>query len=313
MDEVEDLALRISSCCEVPKALVDKAHPCHEVVDWQSRQWKPPILQIENSRMHRPEAWTGDIQNAPILFLSSNPSFDSKENYPSWTLGDWPQVKVAKFATNRFTSNISRGYGASDGLTENEIDRTIGNSGQLLKKVSYWSWARNMVAYIRGKNISEVSAHTDYAMTEIVHCKSQKERGVKTARVKCKDMYLEKILKISKAKLIFVSGQHACEDIKAVFPGKFPKVWGKWNEDGSASGGYWPSKVTQFPVEINRGMWSLEEQQKHAESFEWAGQVRTFQYFAKPGGGGGLNAPWKHPDLVHPEVLNAWRNLLNPT
>ena len=103
MDEARKLALEIGSCCEVPKALADESHPCHGVVKWQAEQWKPPILQIENSRMHRPEAWTGDIVNAPILFLSSNPSFNAEENYPNWKLGEWGIEKVEDFSVNRLS------------------------------------------------------------------------------------------------------------------------------------------------------------------------------------------------------------------
>ena len=308
LSPAEKLAIEISSCEEVSKALSDADHPCHEVVKWQAKAWNPQIIQIQNSRMHRPEAWTGDIVNAPILFLSSNPSFDAEENYPDWDLNEWPIEKVADFATNRFTSQTARGYGASDGLSSKEIDRTIGKKGELLHKVIYWNWARSMVAYIQGKDISEVSAQSDYSMSEIVHCKSKQEKGVKKARVKCKDKFLEQILQISKARLIIISGKHACEDIKNVYPDRFPSSWGLWNADGSSSDGFWPKKVDDFPTELANNQWSLDAQLKHSLSFEIAGRIRTFQYFAKSGGGGGLNAPWNVPELVHPEVLSNWRH-----
>ena len=313
MDKAKKLALEIGSCCEVSKALNDQSRPCHDVVQWQADQWKPQILQIENSKMHRPEAWTGEIVNAPILFLSSNPSFNADENYPNWRLGEeeWPLEKVADFSVKRFTSEINRGYGASDGLSAKEVDRTIGKKGELLHKVTYWNWARSMVAYIHGKEIAQVSAHSDYAMTEIVHCKSKGEKGVKKARLTCKDKFLERILEISQAELIIISGKHACEDIKAIYPERFPSQWGLWNADGSSSDGFWPKKIERFPMEVASGKWSLDVQLKHSVRLEVAGRTRTFQYFAKSGGGGGLNAPWKYPELVHPEVLGIWRNLIN--
>jgi hypothetical protein len=311
MDEARKLALEIGNCHEVSKALKDESHPCHDVVKWQASQWKSPILQIENSKMHRPEAWTGDIIHAPILFLSSNPSFDQDENYPNWETREWPLEKVEDFSINRFTSKIERGYGASDGLSTHELDRTISKNGELLDKVTYWNWARNMVAYINGKKTSEISAHSDYAMTEIVHCKSKSEEGVRKARLKCKDRFLERILELSSAQLIIISGKHACEDIKAIYPEKFPSQWGLWHSDGSKSEGFWPMKTDRFPSEVESGMWSLDVQLMHSVSFEIAGRIRTFQYFAKSGGGGGLNAPWKYPELVHPEVLNKWRKIVN--
>ena len=311
MDEARKLALDIGTCREVSKALKDESHPCHDVVNWQANQWKSPILQIENSKMHRPEAWTGDIIHAPILFLSSNPSFNQDENYPNWETGEWPIEKVEDFSINRFTSKIERGYGASDGISAHNLDRTIGKNGELLGKVTYWNWARNMVAYINGRKISEISAHSDYAMTEIVHCKSKSEEGVRKARLKCKDKFLERILALSNAQLIIISGKHACEDIKTIYPEKFPSQWGLWNSDGSKSEGFWPMKIDRFPSEVESEMWSLDVQLMHSVSFEIAGRIRTFQYFAKSGGGGGLNAPWKYPELVHPDVLNKWRKLVN--
>lgn len=303
------LAIEINSCVEVSKALADTTHPCHQIVDWQSKQWSPQVLQIANSRMHRPEAWTGDIENAPILFLSSNPSFDLEENYPDWNLEEWPIENVEEFSVNRFTSDLTRGFGASDGLTSTKIDRTIGKNGELLHKVTYWGWARKMAAYIHGKEPTQVSAHTDYAMSEIVHCKSVKEIGVRNARAKCKDKFLERILKISKAELIIISGKHACEDIKAVYPERFPDSWGLWSADGEISSGFWPMKTDRFHSEVASGKWSLEVQQKHSVAFEVAGRRRNFQYFAKSGGWG-LNAPWKYPDLVHPEILATWRKAI---
>lgn len=81
------LALEIASCTEVTSALNDKNHPCNGVVTWQSKQWVSTITTIGESPMLRPEAWTGDITKAPIIFLSSNPSFNSKENYPNWQTG----------------------------------------------------------------------------------------------------------------------------------------------------------------------------------------------------------------------------------
>jgi hypothetical protein len=84
-----------------------------------------------------------------------------------------------------------------------------------------------------------------------------------------------------------------------------------WNADGSSSDGFWPRKATRFPSEIESGKWSLDAQLKHSVSFEVAGRMRTFQYWAKSGGGAGLTAPKNYPELVHPEVLKNWRKLIN--
>jgi hypothetical protein len=48
----------------------------------------------------------------------------------------------------------------------------------------------------------------DYAMTEIVHCRSWDEIGVDRARDRCADLYLDRILQVSPAKVIVGLGAH---------------------------------------------------------------------------------------------------------
>jgi hypothetical protein len=307
MDEVTKLALDISSCSEVSKALTDATHPCHGVVSWQSKQWFPTIATIDNSDMHRPEAWTGDLTKAPIIFLSSNPSFNKDENYPSWNTNRWTNEEIIDFALNRFSNKELRLYGATEYGSLKNFDRTIELDGALSKKrVRYWSWVRQLVGHILEKNENQVSAIDDYVMTEIVHCKSTYEEGVVSARKKCKDKYLERILELSPAKLIFVVGKNAALDMHSIFPGQFPKDWAEIH------GGFWPKTVKGFPGILKKGLWGIDEQSKHAVQIEIGGKSRTVIYFAKPGGGGGLYAPWRNRELIHPELLAKWRKAINP-
>jgi hypothetical protein len=300
------LALEIASCNEVSSALNDKNHPCNGVVTWQSKQWIPTITTIAESPMHRPEAWAGDITKAPIIFLSSNPSFNSEENYPNWQTSKWSAESIIDFALNRFSKMQLRQYGATEYGSLKNFDRTVEKDGSLSKnRVRYWSWVRQLVSHILEKPESEVSAISDYVMTEIVHCKSSYEEGVVSARKKCKDKYLERILALSPAELIFVVGKNAALDMHSIFPGQFPKDWSEIN------GGFWPKTVKDFPAILKKGLWGLPEQSKHVVRIEIGGKVRTVIYFAKPGGGGGLYAPWRNPELIHPELLTQWRNAIH--
>ena len=300
------LALEIASCNEVSSALIDKNHPCNGVVTWQSKQWIPTITTIAESPMHRPEAWTGDITKAPIIFLSSNPSFNSEENYPNWQTSKWSAESIIDFALNRFSKMQLRQYGATEYGSLKNFDRTVEKDGSLSKnRVRYWSWVRQLVSHILEKPESEVSAISDYVMTEIVHCKSTYEEGVVSARKKCKDKYLERILALSPAELIFVVGKNAALDMHSIFPGQFPKDWSEIN------GGFWPKTVNDFPAILKKGLWGLPEQSKHVVQIEIGGKVRTVVYFAKPGGGGGLYAPWRNSELIHPDLLTQWRNAIH--
>ena len=300
------LALEIASCSEVQIALNDSSPPCNGVVTWQSRQWIPTITTITNSDMHRPEAWTGDITKAPIIFLSSNPSFNKDENYPSWDTNKWSIEKIIDFALNRFSKQQLRMYGATEYGSLKNFDRTVELDGALSKnRVKYWSWVRQLVSHILDKPEDQVSAIDDYVMTEIVHCKSTYEEGVVSARKKCKDKYLERILELSPAELIFVVGKNAALDMHSIFPGQFPKDWAEIN------GGFWPKTVKEFPGILKKGLWGINEQSKHAVQIEIGGKSRTVIYFAKPGGGGGLYAPWRNRELIHPELLATWRKAIN--
>jgi hypothetical protein len=300
------LALEIASCSEVQSALDSPSHPCHGVVSWQSKQWLPNITTIAESPMHRPEAWTGDITTAPIIFLSSNPSFNPKENYPNWITSQWSLDKVIDFALNRFSSNQLRMYGATEYGSLKNFDRTVEHGGALSKsRVRYWSWVRKFVSHILEKPENQVSAINDYVMTEIVHCKSTYEEGVVSARKKCKDKYLERILALSPAELIFVVGKNAALDMASIFPGQFPKEWAEIN------GGFWPKTVKEFPGILKKGLWGIDAQANHSVQIEIGGKIRTVIYFAKPGGGGGLYAPWRNRELIHPDQLTKWRKAIN--
>jgi hypothetical protein len=304
-NEIENLATEIINCSEVGVALHQTSHPCHQVVDWQSKKWGTKIVKIEGSQMHRPEAWTGDLAVAPILFLSSNPSFNAAEHFPNWNNEQWNISSTLDFALNRFTMNASRIYGASQWGDLKNFDRTIEKNGNLSKKrVRYWSWARKLVSYILDKPENQVSAISDYVMTEIVHCKSEYEMGVISARQKCKDKYLERILKNSPASLIFVVGKNAALDMKSIFQNEIPVHWSE------VSGGFWPKTKRDFSSILKRGLWGEDQQKKHSIELIIGGKMRTVVYFAKPGGGGGLNAPWIHNHLVHINQIAHWRKVI---
>jgi len=48
---------------------------------------------------HGPESWSGHITRAPVLFVSSNPSIDPAEAYPT---SNWDDERRADFFTGRF-------------------------------------------------------------------------------------------------------------------------------------------------------------------------------------------------------------------
>lgn len=299
------LALEISSCREVSKALKSNSHPCHRVVDWQARQWHKEELSFQGSRMHRPEAWTGDLSVAPIIFLSSNPSFDKKENFPSWEKEKWSDGKVADFGVNRFSLDRTRGFGATESRIVDDQDRTVGLDGKLSKKVSHWQWVRKVAALILEKDLNETSAITDYVMTELVHCKSPHEQGVVQALEMCRQMWLSKILALSPARILVVAGVKAGKDFAKLHESIIPADWGSW-ANSTQGRGRWPRNKMELNSLVKSGDWNLENQKKHSVEIEIAGLKRLVIYMARPGGGG-LCSPWANPNLIHPNLLKYWR------
>jgi hypothetical protein len=47
----------------------------------------------------------------------------------------------------------------------------------------------------------------DYALTEVVHCKSRKETGVSSALATCVDLHFDKVMRISAASVVVALGK----------------------------------------------------------------------------------------------------------
>ncbi len=305
------LALAVSSCSEVCKAFSDLAHPCAEVVNWQVAQWKQEIKQVEGSQLHRPEAWTGDLSKAPILFLASNPSFDKNENFPSWDSNIWSDEEVSDFGSNRFAASESRKYGATDSRLVDMQDRTIGLDSSLSGKVDHWVWVRKYVAMVLGKSLEETSAIDDYVMTELVHCKSPSEQGVLKALNTCSEKWFEKIMFESPAKLIFVAGAKAGEAFARIYSKDVPETWGSWSNSQVGKGkGFWPKSKAVLDESVVDGRWSVQNQMLNSVEIEIGGINRLAIYIARPNRGASIYAPWAHKNLIADEVLTHWRNYL---
>ena len=133
-----------------------------------------PIYLSQNpagiSDYHIPEPWNGDIEHAPILFVSLNPGYTQGENYPYYN--------NPNFSSSRNGLNIS--------ATETFFDERFGgkyvkhNNGKKFKVLmtngqyksvhGFWNYVYNISTKLLG--MSNVIPGKDFAITEIVHCKS---------------------------------------------------------------------------------------------------------------------------------------------
>lgn len=155
------------------------------------------------------EPWSGDIQHAPILFLSSNPSIDEspsveeREEFPLWS---WPDEWIEDFFTHRYKGG--RKQWIEDGKRYLRLDGSRG------KSVSFWSHVRKRAEDLLERDVDD---GVDYALTEVVHCKSRGETGVGEALRECASRYLQRVLELSEAKVIVILGKQAKKAVREEF------------------------------------------------------------------------------------------------
>lgn len=137
--------------------------------------------------MHLPEPWNGHISDAKILFISSNPSIDPKEDFPT---KNWSKTDVVNFFDNRFV-NSAKG--------------SVSKFWKGIAKYTSWIYPEDT------KEMSKLAILDKYvAMTEVVHCKSKNEIGIK----KCRDLelpFLSQILEEFNGEIVIFVGKFAKE------------------------------------------------------------------------------------------------------
>ena len=82
----------------------------------------------------------------------------------------------------------------------------MSRDGSYLNATAYWSEIINRSNELFGR---ETEPGVDYALTEIVHCKSGNMIGVEAALEECGRRYLLRVLKVSGARVIAAVGQRA--------------------------------------------------------------------------------------------------------
>jgi hypothetical protein len=179
-------------------------HPCANIV----RSQHSPSLADHQV----PEPWSGDLEHAPILFLSSNPSLSEVEEYPRWS---WPPDLTEDYFVRRFGGG--RKPWVIRGVKSLQSDGTHGPA------VKFWAAVRK-----RAEELLEraPTPGVDYALTEVVHCKSRAEEGVQEALAYCATRYLTRVLEQAGAKVIVVLGGHAKRTMQAKFRLKETSVLG---------------------------------------------------------------------------------------
>jgi hypothetical protein len=192
------LLLSIARCREVGPALRGAGHPCAAVVGVQQAA-SVAAFQV-------PEPWSGHLEFAPILFVSSNPALGTTEAYPGGAATD---DALVDYFDNRFD-----GHWIRDGVYARNTDGSYADAQR------FWVEVRARAAEVLER--LPVPGH-DYALTEVVHCKSSREQGVVAARDPCAQRFLAPVIAQARACLLVGLGAHARDVLGArlrLRPGK---------------------------------------------------------------------------------------------
>ena len=193
--DAREVFLSVARCPNVALCIESEApHPCREIVMDQMNS--PGVLSYSNFQV--PEPWVGELDVAPILFVSSNPSIGE----------DRHAVGASSNETLWESHHFAFGGGKSPYILDGIYTTTT--SGDKLKKVAYWVAVRARAREL----ISDAVPGRDYALTEVVHCKSTGEIGVASAAAECSKMHLDRVLSISPARVLIVLGKAARERLQ---------------------------------------------------------------------------------------------------
>jgi uracil-DNA glycosylase len=185
---VREVFESITHCPNIALALEDGPRPCRTIVRSQ---------HAPKDEFQLPEPWRGQIDKARILFVGSNPSIGDDR----YALRSSPDDQVWESQHLAFGGG-SRPY-VLDGIKTTKPD------GSPLKVVRYWSSIRARAREL----LPDAIPGEDYAITEVVHCKSVDEIGVHEAALKCYSLHSSNVFSVSPAKVVVVLGKFAREEL----------------------------------------------------------------------------------------------------
>ena len=212
-----ELAQNISNCNNVMNAMNEKAHPCYKVVNEQTKLID--IGRFAEKDRQRPEPWIGNLTKAKVLFISSNPSISDepyliREDFPTF---DWSPEKSAEFFLNRFNQNHKPVFATFNHASEKNF-LVLCKDGEYrsgMKKQkqpqSTWNSIHQRATELIGSGANPAE---NYALTELVHCKSKNAIGVKEALSSCMIKWFSQIISASGANVLVLVGSHVAGHMK---------------------------------------------------------------------------------------------------
>lgn len=182
---MHDVMKQIVRCPLVTEALENSGGQCSVIVRSQNN--------LDRNYFQVPEPWRGHIDTAPILFVSSNPGIKYDEDFPTL---NWDLDSTEAFFTSCFDK---------DSKFTKDGKKYLMKNGEYSPNVRFWINIRNRANEL----IENAIPGKDYALTEVVHCKSQNETVMHEALETCTKNYLKSVISLSTAKVIIVLGSVA--------------------------------------------------------------------------------------------------------
>ncbi len=173
MTQLDELLLAITRCPELGRARAGFSSSCAKIAGLQP-----------GDDYHVPEPWSGHIDTAPILFVSSNPSISESEHYPT---PRWTDARTVDFFQRRFDPDASYSFSA-------------------FRRVRFWTSVRRRAEEILER---EAIPGEDFALTELVHCKSRGEERVREALPTCTERWLPHLMRHAAANIVILLGSRA--------------------------------------------------------------------------------------------------------
>lgn len=228
----EELSLQIARCSNVRSALADSRHPCSRVVG----------TQCDTTDRQLPEPWFGNIAGARLVFVSSNPSIDDApggegEDYP---VAGWSDERVARWFVDRVAPGCERpavSYqtpGVKNFFVLCRDGSYRGFQKNRSKPQLTWANTHRVAQEILGE---EAHPGVNYAITEVVHCKSKNAVGVKQAAMTCSEKWLDRIMHLAgSCNVVVLSGAQVRDNWARRFFAEVPVGFGRRanGEEGAA-------------------------------------------------------------------------------
>jgi hypothetical protein len=197
------LLLRIARCPLIAEALNSVGHSCCRVV--AAQKCPGPERQV-------PEGWAGNLHEARVMFVSSNPSIslpepgqpDAVEPYPTAADSDG---YITEFLGRRFDEAVRPLPYVKDG-------RALMRTGEYAQPTAFWREIQARAEEL----LPAADPARNYVMTEVVHCKSRRNAGVAAAAGTCAGRYLDEIAGLTAAPIVVVMGKVAQGVVRDWFP-----------------------------------------------------------------------------------------------